>query len=114
MSGDKSEEAQRCAFEAEVERLADGRTLTPFDREAVETVAGLTLRLRDCRRRFLTEPIIFDDGEGAPTEHPALVIEKRCSAELRGWVKDRPDLFGERKQKTDRSRRSATARFHVV
>ena len=33
--------------------------------------------------------------DGRP--HPATEVEARCSAELRGWVRSRPDLFGEQK-----------------
>lgn len=79
---------------AEVERLLDGRELSPFDREVVEIVAGLTLRARDARLAVEREGTVIDDGKGFPVEHPAILVEKRASAELRGWVKDRPDLFG--------------------
>lgn len=80
------------------ERLAEGRALSAFDEEAVATVAGLLRRVRDARARVDAEGTIIDDGKGFPVEHPALVVEKRASAEIRGWVKDRPDLFGERRQ----------------
>lgn len=85
-------------IEEEFERLRAGRDLNPFDCEAVMTVAGLTVKVRDCRDSVEREGVIIDDGKGFPVEHPALVVEKRCSAEIRGWVKDRPDLFGEQKQ----------------
>lgn len=83
-------------FDELVEHLADGRVLSPFDREAVETVAGLVLRVRAAREAIVAAggQIIVDDGKGFPVEHPALLVEKRASAEIRGWVKDRPDLFG--------------------
>lgn len=84
----------------EVDRLTDGRTLNEFDKSAVEAVAGLNLRLVDARGSIASEGLIIDDGKGFPIEHPALLIEKRASAELRGWVKDRPDLFGERGKKS--------------
>lgn len=87
-------------FQAEVDRLTDGRTLNEFDKSAVETVAGLNMRLVDARSAIAEEGLIIDDGKGFPIEHPALIIEKRASAELRGWVKDRPDLFGERGKKS--------------
>ena len=79
-------------------RLADGRALSPFDEEVINTVAALIRRLRDARRRIDEEGTIIDDGKGFPVEHPALLVERRASAELRGWVKDRPDLFGERRR----------------
>lgn len=79
-----------------VEHLANGRVLSPFDMEAMQTVAGLIMRLRSARAAIVASggQIIVDDGKGFPVEHPALLVEKRASAELRGWVKDRPDLFG--------------------
>lgn len=83
----------------EVERLKNGRELSPFDSEVMEVVAGLTLRLRFVRETIEREGQIVDDGKGFPVEHPCLAIEKRASSELRGWVKDRPDLFGEQKVK---------------
>ncbi|MGX7906654.1 P27 family phage terminase small subunit [Corynebacterium propinquum] len=80
----------------EFERLRDGRQLSPFDREVLFTVAGLVLRVRDARDAVEREGQIIDDGKGFPIEHPALVIEKRASQEIRGWVKDHPNLFGQR------------------
>lgn len=80
----------------EFEHLRDGRPLSPFDREVLFTVAGLVLRVRDARDAVEREGQIIDDGKGFPIEHPALVIEKRASQEIRGWVKDHPNLFGVR------------------
>lgn len=80
----------------EFESLRDGRSLSPFDREVLFTVAGLVLRVRDARDAVEREGQIIDDGKGFPIEHPALVIEKRASQEIRGWVKDHPNLFGVR------------------
>lgn len=83
-------------IDKEFERLRDGRPLSPFDREVLFTVAGLVLRVRDARDAVEREGQIIDDGKGFPIEHPALVIEKRASQEIRGWVKDHPNLFGVR------------------
>ena len=88
---------QSTRLDKEIKRLADGRQLNPFDLEAMAIVAGLTLRAKDAREQIEREGLIIDDGKGMPVEHPALLIEKRASAELRGWVKDRPDLFGAKK-----------------
>ena len=93
------------AIDDEVELLADGRELSPFDRAAVETVAGLNLRVRRAREAIEREGMIIDDGKGFPIEHPCLVVEKRASAEIRGWVKDRPDLFGAVKARSAPARR---------
>lgn len=84
----------------EVERLRDGRELTPFDLSVMETVAGLNLRLIDARARIDAEGTIIEDSHGFPVEHPALAIEKRASAEIRGWVVQRADLFGAPKRKS--------------
>lgn len=83
----------------EVERLRDGRDLSPFDLSVMQTVAGLNLRLIDARARIEAEGTIIEDSHGFPVEHPALAIEKRVSAEIRGWVDKRPDLFGAPKRK---------------
>ncbi|QRJ57468.1 terminase [Corynebacterium macginleyi] len=83
-------------IEDEAKRLSGGRDLNAFDMEAVLIVAGLTLRARDSRDAVEREGLIIDDGKGFPIEHPGLLVEKRASAEIRGWVKDRPDLFGAR------------------
>ena len=81
-------------FKDELERLRDGRSLSPFDEEALSTVAGLVVRLKEARSAIESEGMIIDDGKGFPIEHPALIIEKRASQEMRGWIKERPDLFG--------------------
>lgn len=99
-------------LKAEIKKITDGRELSPFDQEVIGIVAGLTLRAREAREAISREQMIIDDGKGFPVEHPALLIEKRASAELRGWVKDRPDLFGEKKS-TD-SGRPKRRKFEVV
>lgn len=85
-------------FDDEVEALRAGRDLNHFDLAAVETVAGLILRVREAQEAIQREGTIVDDGKGFPVEHPALSVEKRASQEIRGWVKERPDLFGQQKQ----------------
>lgn len=86
-------------IDAEAERIRAGRDLSPFDMEAVQTVAGLTIRVRDAREQVERDGAIIDDGHGGVMEHPVIMVEKRASQELRGWVKDRPDLFGPQKEK---------------
>lgn len=83
-------------FAAEVERLAAGRTLTEVDRSAVEAVAGLTMRVAEARRVLDAEGITVE-VRGELKEHPAVGVEKKCSQEIRGWVEQRPDLFGQQK-----------------
>lgn len=76
----------------EVNELTGGRRVSEFDRVAVETVAALSYRLKEARLVLEEEGCVLD---GRP--HPAVEVEAKCSAELRGWVRARPDLFGERK-----------------
>ena len=78
----------------EVKELTGGRPVSAFDRVAVETVAALSYRLKEARLVLEEEGCVVD---GRP--HPATEVEARCSAELRGWVRSRPDLFGEQKNK---------------
>lgn len=81
---------------AEVERLAAGRPLTEVDKSAVEAVAGLTMRVAEARRVLEAEGITIE-VRGELKEHPAVGVEKKCSQEIRGWVEQRPDLFGQQK-----------------
>lgn len=83
-------------FTAEVERLTQGRTLTEIDKSAVEAVAGLTMRVAEARRVLAVEGITIE-VRGELKEHPAVGVEKKCSQEIRGWVEQRPDLFGQQK-----------------
>ena len=83
-------------FAAEVERLAAGRPLTEADKSAVEAVAGLTMRVAEARRVLDAEGITIE-VRGELKEHPAVGVEKKCSQEIRGWVEQRPDLFGQQK-----------------
>ncbi|WKD60910.1 hypothetical protein CCICO_04365 [Corynebacterium ciconiae DSM 44920] len=85
----------------EYERLRGGRDLNPVDVSAVLAVAGLSLRVKDAQRMIAAEGIMLERSDGM-VEHPALMVEKRASAEIRGWVKDRPDLFGEQKKSRPR------------
>lgn len=83
-------------FAAEVERLAAGRPLAEVDKSAVEAVAGLTMRVAEARRVLEAEGITIE-VRGELKEHPAVGVEKKCSQEIRGWVEQRPDLFGQQK-----------------
>ena len=62
-----------------------------FDAEAVQIVAALIQRVREAQSLIEVQGPIWQ-------EHPAVKVERQASAEIRGWVKDRPDLFGEQKQ----------------
>ena len=83
-------------FAAEVDHLAAGRSLTAVDKSAVEAVAGLTMRVAEARRVLEAEGITIE-VRGELKEHPAVGVEKKCSQEIRGWVEQRPDLFGQQK-----------------
>lgn len=69
-----------------------------FDAEAVQIVAALIQRVREAQSLIEVQGPIWLDHHGNPQEHPAVKVERQASAEIRGWVKDRPDLFGEKKQ----------------
>ena len=70
---------------------ADLGGLPTFDRRAVEAVAGLLLRVEDARAYIAEYGAVVDSRE-----NPACLTERTASAEIRGWVKERPDLFGPR------------------
>ena len=60
-----------------------------FDDVALGVVRELERRLEEARGVIAAEGVVLD---GRP--HPAVEVEAKCSAELRGWVRARPDLFG--------------------
>lgn len=76
--------------------LADGRELSEFDARAVAIVAQLIGRVREARAIIAEEGPVAAKESGEPIEHPAVKVERMASAEIRGWVKERPDLFGVR------------------
>lgn len=91
-------------FQSTVEGIISGRNLNPFDLQTVETVAGLIMQIEASRRVLDAEGIVLEDGMGKTVEHPAVSVEKKCSQELRGWIKDRPDLFGQQKERPGKRR----------
>lgn len=92
-------------LDQEVRRLTGGRDLNAADRASIEAVAGLHLRIQQAREVIDQDGITIRDQNGVLKEHPAVAVERRASAELRGWAKDRPDLFGETKTTTAPGRR---------
>ncbi|WP_408935930.1 P27 family phage terminase small subunit [Corynebacterium marquesiae] len=76
--------------------LADGRELNEFDARAVKIVAQLIGRVREARVIIAEEGPVAAKESGEPIEHPAVKVERMASAEIRGWIKERPDLFGQR------------------
>lgn len=85
------------------ERIARGRELNAFDQQVVDTVAELIRRVREAAQLIREEGMVSYSERGA-VEHPAVKIERQASMEIRGWVKDRPDLFGEPKRETQKLR----------
>ena len=67
---------------------------SPVDRKAIETVIGLADQIEKARKEIEADGLTFTNDKGGIVEHPAARIERAASAELRGWIKDRPDLFG--------------------
>lgn len=94
-------------------RIIGKRQLNAFDQEAVETVAVLIARAREAERIIRDAGPIASNDRGVPIEHPAVRIERGASAELRGWVKDRPDLFGEQHD-ADAAKGNGLRKFRVV
>lgn len=78
-------------------RLAPAGKLVEFDRQAIETVSMLIRRRRRASEIVREEGITTTNDRGVLIEHPAVKVERMASAEIRGWVKDRPDLFGDQK-----------------
>lgn len=76
--------------------LVGDRELNEFDARAVAIVAQLIGRVREARAIIAEEGPIAAKESGEPIEHPAVKVERMASAEIRGWVKERPDLFGQR------------------
>lgn len=70
--------------------------LSEFDARAVAIVAQLIGRVREAREIIAAEGPLAAKESGEPIEHPAVKVERMASAEIRGWVKERPDLFGQR------------------
>lgn len=75
--------------------VGTGRRIAPSDVPVVEAFCVAVSWLRDARARVDADGIITTDDKGRAQRHPALEIELAASAEMRGWVQRRPDLFGE-------------------
>lgn len=80
-----------------VEAIVDGRALNENDLRIVRIVASLMLDAQQAGELVKRDGVVIDEGKGG-VPHPALLVQKQASAELQGWVKVRPDLFGEQKQ----------------
>lgn len=80
------------------ERIRARSDLGGFDAVAVQIVAALIQRVRQAQQVIAMDGPLAAKESGEPIEHPAVKVERQASAEIRGWVKDRPDLFGEQKQ----------------
>lgn len=76
--------------------LGGDGNLNEFDARAVDIVAQLIGRVREARAIIAEEGPVAAKESGEPIEHPAVKVERMASAEIRGWVKERPDLFGAR------------------
>lgn len=76
-------------------RISAAKRLNAFDSEAVQLVVQLIRRAREAREHLDEHGLVLRKENGDRYENPAAKVERGASAELRGWVKDRPDLFGE-------------------
>lgn len=89
-----------------------GEARSAIDLEAIETVVGLVHQLDEARRVLSEVGVLVVAEDGTVRENPAARVERAASAELRGWVKDRPDLFGE--QRAERPKREKFTGFKAV
>ncbi len=85
--------------EREYEKLRAGRDLNPADEAILRTFAGLVVRVHEARKELEFDGAVMSTEKGLVT-HPAVDVEIKASAEMRGWVQRRPDLFGEQENKT--------------
>lgn len=74
--------------------LAKNRTLSAADQVAVDAVVALNRRRQQAQKILDAEGPVSSNDKGVPIEHPAAKVERGASAEIRGWVGSRPDLFG--------------------
>lgn len=52
---------------------------------SVEAYAVAIARSRDAQRRIDREGLIVADEKGRPIPHPALVIERNASSDIKAW-----------------------------
>lgn len=74
--------------------LGSVRVSSDVDRQAVEAFAGLVGQVSEARRVLAEDGVFVLDERGRLVESPAARSLRAASAEIRGWMKDRPDLFG--------------------
>ena len=91
--------------------LAGDRALNEFDARAVQIVSQLIARVRQARLIIAAEGPVAAKESGEPIEHPAVKVERMASAEIRGWVKERPDLFGQRSRGEKREDKPKSDKF---
>jgi len=75
-------------------RLPVREGLNAFDRRVVDLVEGLLEDFQAARSEIERSGLMVRNDYGDLEENPAAQASRRASAELRGWVKERPDLFG--------------------
>ena len=85
--------------------------LNEFDQRVVALVEGLLQDFNDAREVVVRDGLMVRDDRGELQENPAALAQRRASAELRGWVKERPDLFGPRQQNPASSAHSKLNRY---
>lgn len=70
------------------------RDLSASEMSAVRAFATQTVYLHDARELVARDGMVqFNEQTGMVSPHPAVGIAKAASAELRGWLTARPELF---------------------
>ena len=96
-----------------VESLTEGRTLSVSDFELVQHFADLIAQAETARR-------VIDQGgmtifsEKGEIVSPIVVAQEKISREIRGWIKDRPDLFNPGAGKQEVQKPRGRAAFKAV
>lgn len=80
--------------------------LSPVDEKAINAVVALVSQIEEARKEIDAHGLLLTNDKGMLVENPAARVERAASSELRGWLKDRPDLF-----KSDAGRKPRREKF---
>lgn len=96
-----------------VESLTEGRTLSVSDFELVQHFADLIAQA-ETARRAIDEGGMTSFSEKGEIVSPIVVAQEKISREIRGWIKDRPDLFNPGAGKQEAQKPRGRAAFKAV